>query len=68
MQQEMSRYYRITTFSGIPDRQKAISCNKVKNEEGKAVTSENMNYMQALRYIAAKGSHRFLGQITIGYI
>ncbi|MFP5798806.1 hypothetical protein ACLD3S_23620, partial [Salmonella sp. 741265086_PSA] len=54
MQQEMSRYYRISTFSGIPDRQKAISCNKVKNEEGEAATSENMNYMQALRYIAAK--------------
>lgn len=55
MQQEMNRYYRISTFSGIPDRQKAISCNKMKNEEGEAVNSENMNYMQALRYIAAKG-------------
>lgn len=58
MQQEMSRYYRISTFSGIPDRQKAISCNKMKNEEGEAVTSENMNYMQALRYIAAKGQQK----------
>ncbi|EDW2262093.1 hypothetical protein [Salmonella enterica] len=58
MQQEMSRYYRISTFSGIPDRQKTISCNKVKNEEGEAATSENMNYMQALRYIAAKGQQK----------
>lgn len=58
MQQEMNRYYRISTFSGIPDRQKAVSCNKVKNEEGEAVTSENMNYMQALRYIAAKGQQK----------
>ncbi len=36
MQQEMSRYYRISTFSGIPDWQKTISCNKVNNEEGKS--------------------------------
>ncbi|ENA9696658.1 hypothetical protein ABG299_002184 [Salmonella enterica subsp. enterica] len=58
MQQEMSRYYRISTFSGIPDKQKAISCNKIKNEEGEVATSENMNYMQALRYIAAKGQQK----------
>lgn len=58
MQQEMSRYYRISTFSGIPDKQKAISCNKVKSEEGEVVTSQNMNYMQALRYIAAKGQQK----------
>lgn len=58
MQQEMNRYYRISTFSGIPDRKKAISCNKVKNEEGEVVASENMNYMQALRYIAAKGQQK----------
>ncbi|HEI8294636.1 TPA: hypothetical protein SLE00_004314 [Citrobacter koseri] len=58
MQQEMSRYYQISTFSGIPDRQKTISCNKVKNDEGEAATSENMNYMQALRYIATKGQQK----------
>lgn len=58
MQQEMNRYYRISTFSGIPDRQKKLSCNKFKNEEGEVVTSENMNYMQALRYIAAKGQQK----------
>ena len=30
----------------------------MKNEEGEAVNSENMNYMQALRYIAAKGQQK----------
>lgn len=59
MQQEMAKYYRISTFSGIPDRQKPISCNKLlKNEEREADVSENMNYMQALRYIAAKGNQK----------
>ncbi|EJM7592140.1 hypothetical protein I5462_12515 [Citrobacter freundii] len=59
MQQEMAKYYRISTFSGIPDKQKAISCNKpVKNEEQDADVSENRNYMQALRYIAAKGDQK----------
>lgn len=58
MQQEMNRYYRISTFSGIPDRQKTIACNKIKTEEGEVATSENMNYMQALRYIAAKGQQK----------
>lgn len=58
MQQEMGKYYRISTFSGIPDKQKPLSCNKVKMEEGEAVASENMNYMQALRYIAAKGQQK----------
>lgn len=58
MQQEMSRYYQISTFSGIPDKQKGQSCNKVKNDEGETIASENMNYMQALRYIAAKGRQK----------
>lgn len=58
MQQELSRYYRVTTFSGIPDKQKPLSCNKMKNDEGEIITSENMNYMQALRYIAAKGQQK----------
>lgn len=56
IQQEMSRYYTLSTFSGIPDRQKSISCNK--DENGEAVASENMNYMQALRYVAAKGHQK----------
>ncbi|MDN8602160.1 hypothetical protein Q0A17_22560 [Citrobacter sp. S2-9] len=56
MQQEMSKYYTISTFSGIPDRQKAVACNK--DEKGETITSENMNYMQALRYVAAKGHQK----------
>ncbi|KKF38814.1 hypothetical protein [Hafnia alvei] len=56
MQQEMSKYYTIATFSGIPDRQKAISCNK--DENGGTVASENMNWMQALRFVAAKGHQK----------
>lgn len=59
MQQEMAKYYQISTFSGIPDKQKVVSCNKsVKNEEQNTDVSENMNYMQALRYIAAKGNQK----------
>jgi len=30
----------------------------VKDEEGQTVISENMNYMQSLRYIAAKGQQK----------
>lgn len=56
IQQEMSKYYTVSTFSGIPDRQKPVVCNK--KEEGEPVASENMNYMQALRYIAAKGHQK----------
>ena len=58
MQQEMEKYYRVSTFSGIPDRQKVAVCNK--NESGDTVASENMNYMQALRYIAAKGHQKVI--------
>ncbi|HEX4504018.1 MAG TPA: hypothetical protein VH187_23105 [Scandinavium sp.] len=55
MQKEMSRYYTVATFSGIPDRQKPMSCNtKVQDTP----INENMNYMQALRYIAAKGRQK----------
>lgn len=55
MQQEVGKYYSVSTFSGIPDRQKPISCSKLKTQESDASFSEKMNYMQALRYIAAKG-------------
>lgn len=58
MQQEMSKYYSVATFSGIPDRQKVISCNKEKDENNEAIIAENMNWMQALRYIAAKGHQK----------
>lgn len=56
MQQEMSKYYTVTTFSGIPDRQKTVSCNK--DENGETIASENMNWMQALRFVAAKGHQK----------
>lgn len=60
MQQEMSRYYTVATFSGIPDRQKTVTCNKDKNkdESQDIAVVENMNWMQALRYIAAKGHQK----------
>jgi hypothetical protein len=28
MQEEMRKYYTVATFSGIPDRQKPVTCNK----------------------------------------
>lgn len=52
MQQEMSKYYTVSTFPGIPANKNVAFCNK------DAVDTENMNYMQALRYIAAKGKQR----------
>ena len=58
MQQELSQYYSVATFSGIPDRQKVVSCNKEKDENSEATIAENMNWMQALRYIAAKGHQK----------
>ena len=60
MQQEMSRYYTVATFSGIPDRQKLVACNKDKSQDGNQDVSavENMNWMQALRYVAAKGHQK----------
>lgn len=60
MQQEMSQYYTVATFSGIPDRQKAVTCNKDKNkdESRDIAVAENMNWMQALRYVAAKGHQK----------
>lgn len=62
MQQEMSKYYTIATFSGIPDRQKAPTCNKDKDknkdENQDVAVSENMNWMQALRFVAAKGHQK----------
>ena len=52
MQQEMGKYYSISTYSGISDNKKKLACNKNGNQ------TENMNYMQALRYIAAKGKYK----------
>lgn len=62
MQQEMSKYYRVSVFSGIPDTQQVKVCNVAKDPKDgditESVDSENMNYMQALRYIAAKGKQK----------
>ncbi|ECD9611693.1 hypothetical protein FNZ18_20335 [Salmonella enterica subsp. salamae] len=52
MQQEMNKYYAVSTFPGIPDKKKTAICNKEN------VDVENINYMQALRYIAAKGKQK----------
>lgn len=56
IQQEMDKYYILSTFSGIPNNQKPLSCNK--DENGESLSSKNMNYMQALRYVAAKGHQK----------
>jgi len=56
MQMELRKFYSVSTYSGIPDRQKSLSCNK--DEDGNVTVSENMNYMQALRYVAAKGHQK----------
>ncbi|WP_421356597.1 hypothetical protein [Pseudocitrobacter faecalis] len=56
MQQEMNKYYVVATFSGIPDKQKPLACNKDENKDG--AVAENMNWMQALRFVAAKGHQK----------
>ncbi|MBR7364839.1 hypothetical protein G3W22_31105, partial [Klebsiella pneumoniae] len=50
----------VATFSGIPDRQKTLTCNKDKNKDESLdiVDAENMNWMQALRFVAAKGHQK----------
>lgn len=60
MQEEMRKYYTVSTFSGIPDRQKPLTCNKNKdkNENEDVARAENMNWMQALRFVAAKGHQK----------
>lgn len=71
MQKEMQRYYQVSTFSGIPVTRKkhtikpVISTKEVVSDPEVIVHDVtgksgviNANYMQALRYIAAKGRHR----------
>ena len=60
MQEEMRKYYTVATFSGIPDRKKTVTCNKDKNKDESLdiVDAENMNWMQALRFVAAKGHQK----------
>ena len=47
MQEEMRKYYTVSTFSGIPDRQKPLTCNKNKdkNENEDVASAENMNWI-----------------------
>lgn len=71
MQKEMQRYYQVSTFSGIPVTRKkhtikpVISTKEVVSDPEAIVHDAtgksgviNANYMQALRYIAAKGRHK----------
>jgi len=71
MQQEMQRYYRVSTFSGIPVAKKkrpVQSAIPLKETQVDATTTDdfsvdrnnviNANYMQAMRYIAAKGRQK----------
>ncbi|EOF5434012.1 hypothetical protein ACK1MO_003718 [Salmonella enterica] len=71
MQQEMQRYYRVSTFSGIPAVKKKRPVQPVtpvkETQAGAATTDDfsadrnsvvNANYMQAMRYIAAKGRQK----------
>lgn len=62
MQEEMRKYYTVSTFSGIPDRQKPLTCNKNKdkNENEDVASAENMNWMQALRLWLQKGIRKRL--------
>ena len=63
MQKEMQRYFRLSTFSGIPvarKKQPVQSGASVKMMDAESFSDGrnnlvNANYMQALRYIAAKG-------------
>lgn len=50
MQQEMQKYYKVATFSGVP-----LSKRKLKSKKEGDDTDNDVNYMRALRYIAAKG-------------
>lgn len=63
MQQEISKYYTVSTFAGITDK-------KIASRNKDSSNTENMNYMQALRYIAAKGKQKailvYWGRLEIG--
>lgn len=68
MQQELQRYYQVSTFSGIPAIRKkrpVQSTASIKKTQTDITTDDdfsanqhgviNANYMQAMRYISAKG-------------
>lgn len=71
MQQEMQRYYRVSTFSGIPvvkKKRPVQPVTPVRETQADTTTDGdfsadrnsviNANYMQAMRYIAAKGRQK----------
>lgn len=71
MQKEMQRYYQVSTFSGMPAaRKKRPVQSAISEKEIQADTTTtddfaaarnsviNANYMQAMRYIAAKGRQK----------
>ncbi|EQA1590337.1 hypothetical protein RBQ08_RS11270 [Enterobacter hormaechei] len=68
MQKEMQRYYRVSTFSGIPVARKkravkpATPAKETDSDTENFSDSKNSvinaNYMQALRYIGAKGRQK----------
>lgn len=70
MQKEMQRYYHVSTFSGIPAvrKKRAVQSVKLVKETDSYTETENFldgkssvinaNYMQALRYIGAKGRQK----------
>ncbi|HGK7400236.1 MULTISPECIES: hypothetical protein [Citrobacter] len=71
MQKEMQRYYQVSTFSGIPVTKKkrpVQPVTSVKETQSDPTTTDdfttnrnsviNANYMQAMRYIAAKGRQK----------
>ncbi|HFK9346436.1 TPA: hypothetical protein ACG2WB_003922 [Escherichia coli] len=45
MQEEMRKYYTVSTFSGIPDRQKPLTCNKNKDKNEKLTDAISLRYL-----------------------
>lgn len=81
MQNEMQKYFRVSTFSGIPASRKKLTTQPstpvkdiVESDEGELSESKNgvinSNYMQAMRYIAAKGRQKtivvYWGELEAG--
>jgi hypothetical protein len=81
MQKEMQRYYQVATFSGIPVAKKKRAVQPVATvKESTTDDAENFaasqsgvinaNYMQAMRYIAAKGRQKavvvYWGELEMG--
>lgn len=69
MQQEMSKYYTVATFSGIPDRQKTPTCNKDKNknDESDVANSEILTGCRHCAILQQKDIRKQLLFIRIRY-